>query len=259
MSLARTAAEGDGPVQRATGPQGTTSGATTRKDANPPARSFGRELSVLVGIALVITLLIRAFVLQAFYIPSGSMQDTLHIGDRVLVSKLSYHLGDIHRGDVIVFNGTDSFAPEVAPPKTALGKLARPIGAFFGMAPSEHDFVKRVVGLPGDHVVCCTTAGLLSVNGVAVHEPYVYPGEPASTVPFNIVVPAGRLWVMGDHRSDSADSRSHIGDPGGGTVPEDRVIGKVVGIYWPFDRIGSPAGAPELAKVPAAAGAGGTR
>jgi signal peptidase I len=240
MTLARTATEGD------TGEPGGT--------ARPGRRSLRRDLGVLVGIALVITLLVRAFVLQAFYIPSGSMEDTLHVGDRVLVSKLSYRLGDIHRGDVIVFDGTDSFAPEVAPPSGVLGRVGRSVGAFFGMAPSEHDFVKRVIGLPGDSVVCCNTAGQLLVDGIAVAEPYLYAGDRASAQAFNIVVPAGRLWVMGDHRSDSADSRSHLGDPGGGTVPESRVIGKVVSVYWPLGRIGTPAGAPALAKIPAGVG-----
>jgi signal peptidase I len=250
MSLARTAAEG-GSLP----PGGSESG----EPAAPPRRRLRHELLILIGIALVITLVVRGFVLQAFYIPSGSMEQTLHIGDRVLVSKLSYRLGDIQRGDVVVFDGTDSFAPEVAPATGTLSKVARSVGAFLGMAPSEHDFVKRVIGLPGDSVVCCDRLGQLTVNGVAVHETYLYPGERASSVPFNIVVPAGRLWVMGDHRDDSADSRAHLGDPGGGTVPEKRVIGKVITVYWPLGRIGSPASAPELAKVPAGAGVGGAK
>lgn len=250
MTLARTAPEDGAPV-----PPGSASDDAERT----PKRRTTRDLLVLVGIALVLTLVVRAFVVQAFYIPSGSMAQTLHVGDRVLVSKLSYRFGDIQRGDVVVFDGTGTFAPEVTPATGTFARVARSVGAFFGMAPSEHDFVKRVVGLPGDSVVCCTTQGLLSVNGVPVQEPYLYPGDKPSAESFNIVVPAGRLWVMGDHRSDSADSRAHLGDPGGGTVPESRVIGKVVAIYWPLGRIGTPAGAPQLAKVPEGSGVAGAR
>jgi signal peptidase I len=206
----------------------------------PARRSVSMELLALVGVALAITFLVRLLVVQAFYIPSGSMEPTLHVGDRVRVSKLSYRLGDVQRGDVVVFDGRGSFAPLDAGPDQggALAAVGRSVGTFLGVAPSERDFVKRVVGLPGDRVVCCDAAGLLTVNGRALREPYLPAGEPASAEPFDVVVPAGRLWVMGDHRSDSADSRAHLGDPGGGTVPLDRVVGKVLVRFWPLARLG---------------------
>jgi len=204
-------------------------------------RAWWQELPALVATALVLTLIVRTFLLQAFYIPSGSMEPTLMVGDRVLVSKLAYRLGEIHRGDVIVFDGRDSFAgsAEVEPAHGVMARTVRGVGAFFGVSASEKDFTKRVIGLPGDHVVCCDAAGRVSVNGVAIDEPYVMDGDAPSASPFDVVVPPGRLWVMGDHRSDSADSRSHLGDPGGGTVPEDRVIGKVVLRFWPLSHFGS--------------------
>jgi signal peptidase I len=202
--------------------------------------AWWRELPVLVLVAVLLTLLVRTFFVQAFYIPSGSMEPTLQVGDRVLVSKLSYRFGDVQRGDVIVFDGTGSFEDSVdATPPGLLSRAVRGVGAFFGVSASETDFTKRVIGLPGDHVVCCDAAGRLTVNGVGLDEPYVMPGDDPSTTRFDIVVPAGRLWVMGDHRSDSADSRAHLGDPGGGTVPEKQVIGKAVVRFWPLSRLGS--------------------
>jgi signal peptidase I len=217
--------------------------------AHPPAvgdgaqrsrRSWRTELPVLVLVAGLVTLLLRAFVVQAFYIPSGSMEPTLAVGDRVLVSRVAYRVGDVHRGDVIVFDGRDSFgALPTTPAPGLLGRLGRDLGTFLGFAPSETDYVKRVVGLPGDRVVCCDSSGRLSVNGSPVDEPYLFPGDTASASPFDVQVPSGRLWVMGDHRSDSADSRSHLGDPGGGTVPLERVVGTVWVRFWPLDRFGS--------------------
>ena len=201
-------------------------------------RPLSRELPLLVGVALVLTLFVRLFVAQAFYIPSGSMQPTLEVDDRVLVSRLAYRFGDVQRGDVVVFDGRGSFAPVEPVNKPGLpARVAQAIGTTLGISPSERDYVKRVIGLPGDRVVCCES-GQLTVNGVPLGEPYVMPGDAASNQPFDVLVPTGRLWVMGDHRSSSADSRAHLGDPGGGTVPLDRVVGEVVLRFWPVRDLG---------------------
>lgn len=215
-----------------------------------PARTGRRRLSwyteilVIVGVVLVGSLLLKTFVVQAFWIPSGSMEPTLRVNDRVLVDKLSYRFGSIHRGDVVVFNGLDSFTPEVAPAHhDGLSGLLHSVGAAVGVTGDEHDFVKRVIGLPGDRVTCCDVQGRITVNGVPLDENYLYPGNAPSLEPFDIRVPPRRLWVMGDHRSVSADSRSHLGDPGGGTVPTSKVIGKAVLVVWPtshWAELGTP-------------------
>jgi signal peptidase I len=210
----------------------TASAAAGPHAARPP---IGRELALLVGVALALTLLLRLFVVQAFYIPSGSMEPTLAIGDRVLVNKVT---DDISRGDVVVFDGRGSFTPaETVGEQGVLLRASRAVGGFLGVAPSDRDYVKRVIGVAGDRVVCCD-AGRLSVNGVPLAEPYVMPGDTASEQPFDVLVPAGRLWLMGDHRSDSADSRAHLGDPGGGMVRVDRVVGEVALRFWPLPEAG---------------------
>ncbi len=200
--------------------------------------SFWRELPLLLIVALGIAFLVKTFILQAFYIPSGSMQQTLEIGDRVLVNKVVFTTRDIQRGDVIVFNGVDSFTPEVqvAAPSGVVASTVDWVGRTFGFAPpDERDFVKRVIGVGGDRVRCCDAQQRITVNGVALEESaYLYPGNTPSEVPFDVIVPAGKLWVMGDHRAASSDSRAHLGDPGGGFVPEDRVIGRAAGVVWPF-------------------------
>lgn len=201
-------------------------------------RSFGAELALLLVISLALTLLIRTFLVQPFFIPSGSMENTLHVGDRVLVSKISYRVGEISRGDIVVFDGTDSFTtpPSAATPGSIPARVARWVGGSLGLTPAgERDFIKRVVGLPGDRVACCDDTGRLTVNGIALDEQaYLFPGDAPSAVPFDVIVPDGRLWLMGDHRGSSQDSRSLLGQPGGGMVPQSRVLGRAFFVVWPL-------------------------
>jgi signal peptidase I len=216
-------------------------------DAPPTVkrRSALRELAVLVMIALVVALLIKTFVVQMFYIPTGSMENTLIPGDKVLVSKLTYDFRSIQPGDIVVFDGAGSWT-QASPDKPSsnpvahaydvtLRRLLDGIGGLFSTAPGQTDFVKRVIGVPGDHVVCCNHQGLITLNGVPLRErSYLYPGAAPSINHFNITVPAGRLWVMGDNRAVSDDSRGHMMDPGDGTIPESMVVGRVFAIAWPL-------------------------
>jgi signal peptidase I len=203
-------------------------------------RSFWRELPVLVIVALVLALIIKSFAIQAFFIPSGSMENTLEVGDRVLVNKVVYHLRPIHRGDIIVFDGTGSWDFDSPPASSNIfSKAIDELEGLVGISQDPNIYIKRVIGLPGDHVACCNTKGQITVNGVPLSESsYLYPGNVPSTQKFSITVPAGRLWVMGDHRLVSYDSRGHMGDPGGGTIPESGVIGRAFVIIWPPSRWG---------------------
>jgi signal peptidase I len=240
-------------------------------------RGFWRELPVLIVVALVIALVIKTFVVQAFFIPSSSMEDTLLIGDKVLVNKVVYHVRPVRAGDIVVFDGAGSWDPVPTPARPSsdpivrlyhatLLPLFRSIGGLFGTAPGQTDYIKRVIGVPGDHVACCNAAGQVTVNGVALHESsYLYPGSAPSEMHFHDVVPPGRLWVMGDNRLVSDDSRLHTADPGAGTIPENKVIGRAFMIVWPPNRwrilqIPATFGQPGVTKSAAAAiGALGTR
>ncbi|MFI7404806.1 signal peptidase I [Streptomyces sp. NPDC049541] len=193
----------------------------------------GGRISLTLLVCLVFLLILNTFVVQPFQIPSGSMENGLRIGDRVLVNKLAYRFGaEPRRGDVVVFDGT----------------------GYFGNA----DYIKRVVGVGGDHVVCCDREGRIEVNGRSVDEStFLHPGDSPSTVPFTVVVPDGTLFVLGDHRSDSSDSRDHLGSPGGGMIPVSDVIGRADWIVWPsahWTRLQRPGA---YARVPAADGAHG--
>ena len=208
-----------------------------RRGKRRPSMSWWVELPILLVFALVLALLIKSFVVQAFFIPSSSMENTLEIGDKVLVNKLVYDFRSIHRGDVIVFNGDGSWDPVPAQPAPLLSRLWDSVSGLFGTAPGVHDYIKRVIGVPGDHVACCNRLGQVTVNGVPLSErSYLYPGDAPSEQRFSIVVPAGRLWVMGDHRSVSWDSRGHMSDPGGGTIPENHVVGRAFVIVAPISR-----------------------
>jgi signal peptidase I len=204
-----------------------------QKTATKRKRPFWRDLAVIVIAALVLTILLKAFVVQVFSIPSGSMENTLLPGDRILVNKMVYRFRPIEPGDIVVFSGSGSWDPPTPAPS-----LWGRVTSLVGIAGPGTDYVKRVIGVPGDHVVCCNALGQVTVNGVALSEKsYIYPGATPSQVRFNITVPAGRLWVMGDDRADSDDSRYRTGDPGGGTIPESDVVGRAFLIIWPLSRI----------------------
>jgi signal peptidase I len=225
-----------------------------RRGQSGARRRQGPSWLVLVGVALLVMLVVRGLLVQSFYVPSGSMEPTIEPGDRILVNKLVS--GDeVQRGDVVVFDGTTTFASADRSPHEDDGLIGRTLAgaaSLVGVDLGEQDFVKRVVGLPGDHVVCCDSAGRLTVNGVPVRETYLFPGDVPSDLTFDIAVPAGRLWVMGDHRSDSADSRAHLGDPGGGTVRTQDVVGRASATFWPLSRMGGFERPSSLASIPAA-------
>ncbi|WP_433553112.1 signal peptidase I [Micromonospora zamorensis] len=192
------------------------------EQTDKPRSSFWKELPILLGVAILVAVLVRAFVLQTFFIPSPSMENTLKIDDRVLVNKLVYDFRSPHRGEVIVFKAPTAWSGN----------------------PDGEDFIKRVIGVPGDHVVCCDPQERLMINGKSLDEPYVFSMDGIRDKPadqeFDITVPKGRLWVMGDHRSASGDSLEHWQQSGQNiteaTIPENDVVGRAFTVFWPVSR-----------------------
>ena len=213
-------------IEEGQAPGADGEGAEESSEEQQPKKkgSFWKELPILLGVAILVAIVVRTWVVQTYYIPSGSMENTLLINDRVLVNKLVYDFSEPERGEIIVFTAPESWRSVM----------------------EEDEFIKRVVAVAGDHVVCCDDEGRITVNGEPLDESsYLYTNpvtgeqDPPSQDPFDVVVPEGRLWVMGDHRSASGDSRERFirtgGDVQSSTIPVDAVIGKAFVLFWPVD------------------------
>ncbi len=195
-----------------------------------------QESILLLVTALVMAVIVKTFLVQAFYIPSGSMEPTMLVNDRILVQKVSYWNHAVKRGDIVVFDDPDNWlaAEDSRQPHNAVQRALET----FGLFPTGGHLIKRVVGVGGDEVKCCDSTGHLTVNGVSLDEPYVLDQSLTHDRTFDVKVPGNHLWVMGDNRGNSADSRWHMGDPGGGFVPVDNVVGKAWLRVWPWNRSG---------------------
>jgi len=201
----------------------------------------------VVVSALALSFLIKTFLFQSFWIPSGSMEPTLIYGDRILVTKWRPDPQPLRRGDIIVFKDPGSWLGTDNTPSSGLRTLGKDVLTFTGLLPEDagEHLVKRIIGLGGDHVECDDPDGKVKVNDVEITEPYIHSGSRPCGTTFSVTVPEGYLWVMGDNRDHSADSRAHMGLPGGGTVPRDNVVGTAFVLVWPFDRftgLGNPWG-----------------
>ena len=207
-------------------------------------KSFGREMLTIVAAAIVLTLLIKIFIIQVYEIPSPSMENTLMVGDRVLVNKLVYHFRGVARGDIIVFSGAGSWGdlngdPIPPLPSNPVERAWDDVLGAIGLRSDTTYYIKRVIGLPGDHIYCNGTGGPIEVNGVALNESsFLVPGAEPSSIPINVTVPTGRLYVLGDNRPESEDSRYHGSDGYSGTIPENEVTGRAFLKIWPPSAFG---------------------
>jgi signal peptidase I len=201
--------------------------------------SLLRELPILVILALVVSLFIKSFIVQFFYIPSGSMENTLQIKDRVAVNRVPFIGNDINRGDVIVFRDPAGWLPDASTTSgNGITSKIREGLVLVGIVPNpaKQYLVKRVIGVAGDNVVAKDQ--VLTINGKPTNEPYIFAGNSPSDTDFNITVPEGKVWVMGDHRGASGDSRVHQDDVNNGMVPVEKITGRVIATIWPIKQIG---------------------
>lgn len=216
-------------------PRGGKHAAATRKSSR--GWRAVREFVLIIVIALGLSAVVRAFVVQAFYVPSASMEQTLLVNDRIIASRVTTEFSGVARGEIVVFKDPAAWLPEPPPPAGGpLGWVQQAL-TFVGVLPSDSgkDLVKRVIGIGGDRVACCDSQGRIVVNGVPLDEQYVV--GPTDQVLFDVDVPEDSVFVMGDNRGDSRDSRFHL-DENNGSVPVDNVVGRVVVVMWPFDRLG---------------------
>ena len=204
------------------------------------AGSLLRETAIILVSAIILSLLVKTFLVQAFFIPSQSMHDTLIEHDRILVSKLTPGPFDLRRGDIVVFKDPGGWLPaDAAPDPGPVQGAINSALTFIGLYPADANehLVKRLIGLPGDHV-SAVAGGPVTVNGVEIDEPYLAAGVAPSDIAFDVTVPENSIWVMGDNRSHSSDSRYNTGNPGGGSVPIDNVVGMAFVTVWPIERMG---------------------
>ena len=219
----------------------------------PPKRgSLLREVPIIVVSALVVSILVKTFLIHFFFIPSGSMENTLKIGERIAVNKLANFFTDIKRGEVVVFKDPANWLGQ-APGETGSKPVVAIKNALVTVGilpdPAKQYLIKRVVGVGGDNVICCDAKGRLSVNGTAINEPYIFSGNKPSDSTFNITVPKGFIWVMGDHRGASADSRFHTDDIHKGMVPLPDVVGRAFVTVWPLKHVTFLSVGHDLSKV----------
>ena len=218
----------------------------------PKKGSLLRELPIIIVAALVVSVVVKTFLIHFFYIPSGSMENTLQVGDRIAVNKLASYFSDIKRGEVVVFRDPAGWLG--APSESTDSKVVSTIKSGLVTVgvlpdPAKQYLIKRTIGVGGDTVKCCDAKGFLIVNGKSINEPYIFTGNKPSDSDFKVTVPKGFIWVMGDHRGASADSRFHTDDIHNGMVPLSSVVGRAAFVVWPFNHVKFLSVGSDLSKV----------